>query len=258
MAKDISISAVIITKNEEKNIDRCLDSLTGIADEIIVIDSYSEDNTPKICTERKVLFIQTKWMGYSETKNYANSFAKSAYILSLDADEALSEELRAELIKMKSKGFEKEAYRIKRLTNYCGKWIYHCGWYPDWKLRLWKNGKGEWKGEIHEKIELPGSVSAGKLKSDILHYSYYSINEHIRQMISFTDLMAKDYFQKNVQIGIGKLIISPTVKFFKSYFLLGGVRDGFYGLVICTLSSVATFLKYAKTIQLKKQAKLKE
>lgn len=252
MAKDNSISAVIITKNEEKNIERCLDSLTGIADEIIVVDSYSEDNTPKICTEKKVRFIQVNWMGYSETKNHANSYAESAYILSLDADEALSEELRAELIEMKSNGFTKEAYSIKRLTNYCGKWIYHCGWYPDWKLRLWKRGKGEWKGEIHEKIELSDSASIGKLRSDILHYSYYNINEHIRQMISFTDLMAKDYYQKNIPIGIGKLIFSPFVKFFRAYFLFGGFRDGFYGFVICTLSSMATFLKYAKAIQLKR------
>ena len=251
MAKDNSISAVIITKNEEKNIERCLDSLKGIADEIIVVDSYSEDNTPKICAERKLRFIQTKWMGYSETKNYANSFAQSSYILSLDADEALSEELQAEIIEMKSNGFAEEAYRIKRLTNYCGKWIYHCGWYPDWKLRLWKKDKGQWEGEIHEKIQFTGSAPIGKLKNDMLHYSYYSINDHIRQMISFTDLMAKDYYQKNKQIGIGKLIFSPIVKFFRAYFLLGGFRDGFYGFVICTLSGMATFLKYSKAIQLK-------
>ncbi len=253
MAKDNSISVVIITRNEEKNIVRCLDSLIGVADEIIIVDSYSEDNTPKICSERKVRFVQTEWLGYSETKNYANSLAGNAYILSLDADEALSIELQAELVEIKNSGFDVEAYRIKRLTNYCGHWIYHSGWYPDWKLRLWKKEKGQWKGDIHEKVELSEQTSIGKLKSDILHYSYYSINEHIQQMISFTDLMAKDYYQKNMQIGIGKLIFSPIVKFFRAYLFLGGFRDGFYGIVICTLSSMATFLKYGKTIQLQRR-----
>lgn len=252
MAVDNMVSAVIITKNEEKNITRCLDSLIGIADEIIVVDSYSEDKTPQICSEREVRFIQTEWKGYAETKNYGNSCASHPYILSLDADEALSKELQDEIIELKKQGFSSEAYIIKRMTNYCGKWIRHCGWYPDWKLRLWKKDQGQWIGEIHEKIELSGPVTVKELKNDILHYSYYSINEHIHQMIRYSDVAAKDDYRRKKRYGLCKLIFGPIIKFLKSYIIQRGFRDGFYGLVICSLSGMATFLKYAKILQLQR------
>jgi glycosyltransferase involved in cell wall biosynthesis len=242
------ISCVIITKNEEKNIDRCLKSLQGVVDEIIIIDSFSTDNTKEICRNYNTQFIQTDWKGYSETKNYGNSLATFSYILSIDADEALSKELAKELVNLRNSGrLLADAYYFNRLTNYCGKWIRHCGWYPDSKLRLFKKEKGRWEGVIHEQINMAEDSSITSLKHDLLHYSYYSINEHLYQMIRFTDLMALDYFNKGKKPTILKIIISPLIKFLKSYILQAGFLDGYYGFIICILSSCATFLKYVKT-----------
>jgi glycosyltransferase involved in cell wall biosynthesis len=244
-----SISAVIITKNEERNIDRCLKSLKGIADEIIVVDSFSTDKTEDICRNYRLRFIQEEWKGYAETKNYGNSLASNKFILSLDADEELSEELRDEILQHKKKGMEADAYYLNRLTNYCGRWIHHCGWYPDFKIRLWRKGSGKWEGLIHEEVKLLPGVKAVKLYGNLMHYSYYTINEHLRQMIPFTDLMAEELFIRGKRFSILKVILSPLVKFLKSYFIRGGVLDGFYGLVICSLSATASFLKYAKAYQ---------
>jgi hypothetical protein len=136
------------------------------------------------------------------------------------------------------------------LTNYCGKWIRHCGWYPDTKLRLWKKDKGKWEGLVHEEIVLNQGSSYHCLKGNLLHYSYYSINEHLFQMIQFTDLMARENFNKGRKPGALKIICSPFVKFIKSFFLQAGFLDGYYGFVVCVLSSYATFLKYIKTREL--------
>jgi glycosyltransferase involved in cell wall biosynthesis len=244
-----SISAVIITKDEERNIGRCLNSLTEVADEIIVVDSFSTDKTSLICQNHNVHFVQKEWTGYAETKNYGISLATHPFLLSVDADEALSEELRLEIINLKKNGLTSDAYRINRLTNYCGKWIYHCGWYPDYTIRLWRKECGLWKGLIHEEVELAPDLSINRLKGNLLHYSYYSVNEHIQQMVRFTDLMADDLYKKRKKVLLLKMIFSPMVKFLKSYFIRGGFRDGFSGLVICILSSMATFLKYAKAHQ---------
>jgi glycosyltransferase involved in cell wall biosynthesis len=245
------ISCVIITKNEERNIDRCLKSLQGVVDEIIIIDSYSTDKTQDICAKYNSKFIQTEWKGYAETKNYGNSLAEFSFILSIDADEALSEELRKEIVDLKIKDqLNADAYYLNRLTNYCNKWIRHCGWYPDRKLRLFKKEKGKWEGLIHEQIIMIEKSSSSRLRHDLLHYSYYTINEHLQQMIGFTDLMAKDFYNKGRNPTFLKIYLSPFVKFLKSYFFQAGFLDGYYGFIICILSSCATFLKYVKTREL--------
>jgi glycosyltransferase involved in cell wall biosynthesis len=246
MRSAAKISAIIITKNEERNILRCLESLTGVADEILVIDSFSSDNTVAICESNGGRIIQKKWMGYSETKNYGITEASYDYVLSIDADEALSDTLRDHIIKLKAEGFALDAYYINRLTNYCGKWIYHCGWYPDRKLRLWRKEAGRWEGLIHEEVHMISDCTSGRLKGDLLHYSYYSINEHLLQMNHFTDLMAQSLIKQGKKVTLGKMIFSPGIKFFKSYFFNRGYKDGYYGLVICVISSFATFLKYSK------------
>ncbi len=252
MLSSTNISAVIITKNEERNIVRCLESLRGVADEIIVVDSFSSDKTIPICESKGVRIFQKPWMGYSETKNYGITLALYPFILSIDADEALSDELRKNIISLKKEGFALDAYKMSRLTNYCGKWIYHCGWYPDRKLRLFKKEAGRWEGLIHEEVHLISDSTVGRVEGDILHYSYYSINEHIQQMIGFTDLMADEINKRGKTVSLSKMFFSPGIKFLKSYIINGGFRDGFYGLVICTLSSMATFLKYAKAHRLSK------
>ena len=142
---EVKVSAVIITYNEERNIKRCLDSIVGVADEIVVVDSYSTDRTEEICKAYHVKFIQHRFFGHIQQKNWAILQATSPYILSLDADEALSDELRLSILKAK-KNWTHDGYYFNRLTNYCGKWIRHTSWYPARKLRLWDSRKGSWGG----------------------------------------------------------------------------------------------------------------
>lgn len=245
-------SVVIITFNEERNIGRCLKSLEEVADEIVVVDSFSTDKTAEICQDFPVKFIQKEWMGYSSAKNFANSLANNDYILSIDADEALSDELKKSILELKKSDNLFDAYRFNRLANYCGSWIHHCSWYPDIKLRLWNRHKGQWEGEIHEEIKMKSSAKAGFIKGDLLHFSYYSIEQHIRQVNNFTDLAAKAAFEKGKKAGCLKILFSPFIKFTRDYFLKLGFLDGYAGFVICRISAHATFLKYAKLRQLNK------
>ncbi|TAE00032.1 MAG: glycosyltransferase family 2 protein [Bacteroidetes bacterium] len=246
------LSVVIITKNEERNIGRCLESLQKIADEIIVIDGFSIDQTQKICEKYGVKFVQNTWLGYSETKNFGNSLAKHDYILSLDADEALSEELQKSLILLKKNGFSADSYQMNRLTSYCGQWIKHCGWHPDRKLRLWNKNKGFWQGIIHEKVEMQ-SPKIEFLQGNILHWSYYNISEHIQKANVYSSLGAENNFKNGKKGSIFKILFSPLIKFLKSYVLQTGFLDGFYGFVICSIASYETFLKYLKTRELEKK-----
>ena len=242
--KKIGISAVIITKNEELNIGRCLDSLQGIADESIVVDSFSTDRTEEICRQYDIRFYQKEFADYSTSKNFGNTKAQYAYILSLDADEALSDDLRKAMIKAREH-FEYDAYSMNRRTRYCGKWIKRCGWYPDRKIRLWKSGTAEWRGRIHEELDMVGK-SCGHLDGDILHYSYGSIGDHLKRIDHFTDLMADDLYMKKKKVGLVRLVINPAAKFMSKYIMQGGFLEGFHGLLISSLSAYYTFCKYAK------------
>lgn len=250
------ISAVIITFNEERNIERCINSLQNIADEIIVVDSFSTDNTAEICKRFEVKFITTEWLGYSNTKNFGNSLAANDYILSIDADEALSDELKKEILQIKQSEKIADAYFMKRLTNYCGSWIHHCGWYPDKKLRLWNKQKGKWEGNIHEEVKMQAEARITELKSDLLHYSYYSIQQHINQANKFTDLTASEALKNAKKSSFFKIIINPIIKFIKDYFIKLGFLDGYHGFVICSISAFATFLKYIKLRELHKNSSL--
>jgi glycosyltransferase involved in cell wall biosynthesis len=240
------ISAAIITFNEEKNIERCLKSLEEVADEIIVVDSYSSDKTEAICLEHGVKFIKNKWPGYTEQKNFANNQASFNHILSLDADEALSEELRKNILLEKEKGLS-TAYEMNRLTNYCGHWIKHGSWYPDRQLRLFDRTKGQWKGEkIHEKFVLTNGDKPRKLKGNLLHYSYYSIAEHIDQANHFTTITAEVAFAKGKKASLIKIMVNPAFKFVRDFFLKLGFLDGYHGYLVAKISANATFLKYSK------------
>lgn len=251
------LSAVIITLNEERNIARCIDSVMEVADDIVVVDSGSTDRTEAICTEKKVRFIHHAWEGYKEQKNYANSLAEHELILSIDADEALSDELRESILQVK-KNHTADGYEMNRMTNYCGKWIRHCGWYPDRKLRLFDRSKFEWGGEkIHETVIYKDKdASVDRLQGDLHHYSYYSISEHIAQANHFTNLTAELAVEKGKKAGLIKILFSPFVKFFRDYFFKGGFLDGYYGYVVCRISAQATFMKYSKIRQIRKVNKI--
>lgn len=239
------ISAVIITFNEERNILRCLNSIREVADEIVVLDSGSNDKTKEICLQAGVKFFVHPFDGHIEQKNRAIRFAAFPHILSLDADEALSPELSLAILETK-KSFTRQGYFMNRLTNYCGQWIRHSGWYPDRKLRLWDSRKGQWGGmNPHDKFELfEGDRDCGFLKGDILHYSYYSKEEHIKQVRYFGEVGAKAYFHSGKKSDFFKLWFNPAFKFFRNYFLKAGFLDGRNGFRICRFAALETYLKY--------------
>ena len=240
------ISAVIITFNEEKNIERCLLSVKEIADDIVVVDSFSTDRTEEICKLQGARFIKNKFVGHIEQKNYAISQARFPHVLSLDADEQLSEQLMDSIRKVKE-NWEADGYYFNRLTNYCGQWIRHSSWYPSPKLRLWDSRKGQWGGiNPHDVFILQPGSSEKFLKGDLNHFSYYSINEHIAQINRFSEIRANSYFKEGRTVGYITILIAPLWRFFRDYFLKLGFLDGFYGLVICTNSSFETFQKYVK------------
>lgn len=242
----VKISAVIITFNEERNIERCLDSLEGIADEIIVVDSFSTDRTEEICRSKGAVFIQHAFEGHVEQKNWAMKQAHYSCVLSLDADEALSETLRGSVLYAKN-NWQYDGYEMNRLTNYCGKWIRHCGWYPDRKLRLWNREKGHWGGlNPHDKFEMEAGTRTGFLKGDLFHYSFYSVEQHIRQIHYFSDVASKALYKAGKRSDLLKMLIHPLAKFVKGYFVHRGFLDGRYGWVICRLSAYSNYLKYKK------------
>jgi glycosyltransferase involved in cell wall biosynthesis len=248
------LSVVIITFNEERNIERCLASLRGIADDILVVDSFSTDKTREICERHGVTFIQKQWAGYSPTKNYANTQAKFDWVLSLDADEALSDELRTSILELKNKN-EMLTCSFNRLTNYCGTWIRHCGWYPDIKLRIFDRRKTSWHGEIHEEL-VPGvPVEIRHLKGDCLHYSYYSVDEHYLQAEKFSSLSAKAMFEKGKKISSAGIVLKTLSKFLRNYFLKLGFLDGKAGYTVCRVAAHETKLKYSKLHALLHQKK---
>lgn len=240
------LSVVIITFNEEKNIARCIDSVKAIADEIVVVDSFSTDNTKKICLEKNVHFVEHAFQGHIEQKNWAKSVAKHPFVLSLDADEVLSEELSTSIIEAKNNTLA-DGYTMNRLTNYCGQWIRHCGWYPDTKLRLWNSTMGKWGGQNpHDKFEMQKDAKILKLKGDLLHYSYYSIEDHIKQIDKFTAISSSDLANKGYCPSTIKLLFCGPVKFFRDYFFKLGILDGYAGFQISKMSAFATYLKYAR------------
>ncbi len=241
----MKVSAIIITLNEERNIGRCLQSLQGIADEIIVVDSFSKDKTEDICKSFGVTFIQHKFEGYIEQKNFALNWESYDFVLSLDADEALSDELRQSILRMKNNP-EFEGYQMNRLTCYCGKWIKHGSWYPDRKLRLFNRNKGQWGGDNpHDKFEMNKGIKTGFLEGDILHYSFYTVTEHGKQARKFAEISARSLFAKGKRSTFFHIIFKPVLKVFRDYIFKLGFLDGYYGLCICIISVQATYLKYS-------------
>ncbi len=246
------ISVIIITLNEEKNIERCIQSVVEIADEIVVVDSFSTDKTEEICDRFDVRFIKHAFEGYIEQKNWALDQAACQYILSLDADEALSDKLRDSILQIKD-NMDHDGYQFNRMTNYCGRWIKHSGWYPDKKLRLVDKRLARWTGiNPHDKLEMKPGSHIQHLKGDLLHYSYYSISQHAAQANHFSDITARMLKTKGKKSTIFNILCNPFLKFVRDYFINLGFLDGYYGYVICRISAHATFLKYAKLRQIRR------
>ena len=253
----MKISATIITLNEEDKIRQCLESLRKVADEIVVVDSLSTDSTKAICEEFGVRFIEQKWLGYSEQKNLANRLATHDWILSIDADEALSEDLKKSILEIKAISGQLSAvsnvvYSFNRLNNYCGKWIYHSGFYPDKKIRIWNRNIGKWEGLIHEVIKFEKKVKEHHLKGDLLHYSYSKPEDFERQLFKFAEMRAQHYFEKGKKNAGLLSIVSPIYYFIQHYIIRLGFLDGREGFTMCRVGAKATRHKYLKLKEIQK------
>lgn len=243
------ISAVIITLNEESNIKRCISSVKGVADEIVVIDSESTDRTVEIAESMGASVFIHPFEGYHQQKNYGISKASHPYILSLDADEALSLQLEASILKVKD-SLDYDGYTFNRLNHYCGTWIKHSNWYPDRKLRLFNREKGRWGGiNPHDRFILKKGTRKKHLKGDLLHWVLDSYEDHIEKANRFSTIAAEEYFRLGRRTGIAGMIFRMCWRFFKAYILRGGFRDGYNGFAISSLSAYSSFLKYLKLRQ---------
>lgn len=246
------LSVVIITYNEEKNLNRCLESVKSIADEIVVVDSFSTDKTKEIALQHKVKFVDHIFTDYVNQHRFADKQAQNNLIFSIDADEVVSPELEKSIL-LEKENPKYDGYRVSRLTNYCGKWIHHSGWYPDRKLRLYNRTKGNWQGVIvHESFQLNSDSTEGRLKGDLWHYSYYTIEQHRQRLEKYSTLSAKAYFAQGKKASVLKIWLSPVVKFIRDYFINLGFLDGKAGFTVCWISASGTKKKYQKLRALNK------
>ncbi|MCR5888542.1 glycosyltransferase family 2 protein [Hymenobacter sp. J193] len=249
----VPLSVVIITFNEEANIARCLEAVRGVADDVVVVDSFSTDQTVAISQAMGARVVQHAFEGYVQQKNFATAQARHPHVLQLDADEVLTAALQQSLLQAKA-NWQGGGYTLARLTNYCGHWVRHGGWYPDRKLRLYDRRLGQWQGELlHERYELaPGQPTPLPLAGDLLHYSYPSVESHVHQLNRFTTIGAQELANKGRNAKWWHLTLKPVGKFWHLYLLRGAWQDGFAGLCIAALSAWGVFLKYAKLRALNK------
>src|SRR3954467_2066922 len=240
----MKITATIITQDEERNIVRAIESLR-CCDEILILDSGSTDRTVELATNLGVRVIEPGWRGFAGQKNWAAEQAANDWILSLDADEALSEALEAEIWNLKKTGPRYDAYTMPRLARYLGRWILHSGWYPDRKVRLYHREKAKWVGEfVHESVQVRGRV--GHLDSNILHFTCDSLSEHLKTLDRYTTLAAQEIAARRVEVPLYRMILDPMWTFVKSYIVQRGFLDGLEGLTIAYMAAFYTFLKYSK------------
>lgn len=234
------LSVLIRTKNEEKNIERAIKSVQGLAEEIIVVDSGSTDKTVEIAKNLGAKVFFKEWEGYANQLNYGISLCSHEWILVLDADEELSEELR-ESIRRELKNPKYEVYQLCRRTYYLGRFLKH-GWYPEWRIRLFKKGKVLFEGILHEKAIFEGKK--GKLRGDLYHYSFKSLEDHYQKTIKYAKIMAQDMKSRGKKFNLLNLIFNPIWHFIKVYFFKLGFLDGIRGFFIAMSGAFYVFLKY--------------
>jgi glycosyltransferase involved in cell wall biosynthesis len=241
----MNISVVIITFNEEERLEGALKSVTDLAEEIIVVDSFSTDKTLDIAKKYTKRVFQREWTNFADQKNFANDKASFAWILSLDADERVSPELQEEILHIKKDEPEGAGFSIPRRVFYLGMWIRHSGWYPDRKIRLFRREEARWEGEyIHEKLVIEGKIE--RLKGSIHHFTYRNIADHLERINNFSKLGAQKLYTQKKKARWYHLIFLPFFRFIKSFFFRLGFLDGFAGLVISVLNGYSVFIRYAK------------
>ena len=242
----MKISATIITLNEERNVARAIESLR-CADEIVVVDSGSTDRTTEIAQNLGARVVESAWPGFANQKNYAAAQASYDWILSLDADESLSEALEAEIWRLKKSDRDPDydAFTMPRMAKYLGRWIRHSGWYPDRKVRLYDRRKCTWVGKfVHETVKVQGKL--GQLDGNLLHFTCDSLSEHLRTMDRYTTLAAQQLLDSGEKVTVGRILMTPPWTFFQTYVVKMGFLDGLEGLAIANMAALYNFVKYAK------------
>jgi len=238
----LPLSVAIISFNEENNISRCLEALRDLATEIIVVDSLSTDRTVEIARGLGAKVMAEDWKGHIGQKNSALDKCSCEWILSIDCDEVVSPELKESIRRTVAQG-SAEGYKLNRKTFFLGRWIEHA-WYPDWKVRLIRNGTGRWSGfDPHDRLTVAGSV--GKLDGDLYHYSFRDLRDCLERTIRYAANEAGSYYREGRRASIVNLLVNPLHGFFKHYLIKRGFLDGLHGFIISVLNGIYVFMKYA-------------
>jgi glycosyltransferase involved in cell wall biosynthesis len=249
------VSAVVITKNEARNVERCLASLAPVADEILVVDEYSSDGTAALCASLGARVVQQGWLGFGPQKNVGNGLAAHEWILSLDADEALDPPLQRAIAEAKAAGL-RGVYEVSRLNWYYGRFVRHGLEYPDRKIRLFPRSRASWdESLVHEGLRLAEPLPVTRLDGHLLHYTYARVEEHVAKANRYTSLAAEDAHRRGVRPSVARMLLSPLAVLVKSYLLRRGFLDGLHGLVIAALHASAAFQKHAKLWDLHRAAR---
>ncbi len=245
--KKLPLSLVVITKNEQKNIERCLRSVP-FASEMIVVDSLSTDETVKICESLGAKVYQKEWMGFGPQKKYATSKASYDWILSLDADEALSPELQEEIVHRFDQLKPEVAYRLPRRSFHLGRWIRHGGWLPDYQTRIYNRQRNNWTEDpIHEKV---AAANLEVFKNPILHWVFKDMSHQVSTNDRYSGLQALQLYKSGKKFSYFKLLVKPPTKFIECYILKRGFLDGWAGFMIAISAAYSVFLKWAKLWEL--------
>jgi glycosyltransferase involved in cell wall biosynthesis len=244
----VKLTVTVITRNEAANIAAALESVAW-ADEIVVVDSHSEDDTVEIAKRCATRVEIRDWAGYSAQKNFAAGLASNDWILSLDADERVTPALAQEIQELMRRGPDAGGYRISRVTWYLGRWLHSTDWYPDYQLRLYDRRCGRWNARrVHESFELEGR--AGQLRHHLEHYAYRDVSDHVTSIDHYTTLAAEQWLEEGRRTNIVELVAHPPVAFLRNYVLRAGFRDGAPGFLVSALNSYYVFMKLVKLWEL--------
>ncbi|MGH8003809.1 MAG: glycosyltransferase family 2 protein [Limisphaerales bacterium] len=242
------ISAVVLTKNEERNLPRCLESLRW-TDEILILDSGSTDGTLGIANKFGAKVQQLPWEGFGKQKQKGVELASGEWVLSIDADEVVTPELKAEIASRLASDNGTVGYFLKRKAYFLDRFVEHGGWYPDWVLRLFKKEKGRFTAAaVHESVILDGP--AARLEADLLHYTDPNFSHYLAKLNCYTDLSARELFERGERGSLFKILANPAAKFFSQYFLRAGFLDGRAGFILAGASAFHVFSKYVKLWEL--------
>ncbi len=236
-------SAVVISQNEARTIGQCVAALRKVCDEVLVLDSQSTDGTIEICEKLGAKVVQQEWFGFSKTKNLGNQMATNRWVLSIDSDEVLSDELIGTLKTLNPE--TGKVYALDRLTEYDGKWVHHSGWYPEWKTRLFDKSQVEWQGDfVHETLKIPADYQVVRLKGRLFHFSFKDADDHLRRLEKYARLGAEEQFAAGKKVTFVKRYFAPAARFVRGFFIKKGFLDGKIGLEICRREAAMVRRRY--------------